>query len=207
VTGAAGGPVDRAGDRPAEDRPADAQPDSPADARPDIPADARPDSPAAAPGPSPAARIGLRKGVALAMAAVLALYVVLAGGRAVQFIATGEPIAIAVGVGLIVMFLVGAWALVREVVFGVQLERAVHELEAAGGMPEPLPATPSGRADKDAAEGAFPVAKADALAHPESWQSWLRLSMAYDAARDRRRARMAARKALELRKTGTQEAR
>ena len=78
-----------------------------------------------------------------------------------------------------------------------------------GGMPEPLPATPSGRADKDAAEHAFPVAKADVEAHPESWRSWLRLSMAYDAARDRKRARMAARKALELRRlreTGAQEA-
>ncbi|WP_425844137.1 hypothetical protein [Agrococcus sp. TSP3-2-1] len=154
----------------------------------------------------PAARTSLRRGFALAMAAVLALYVVLAGSRAVQFVATGQPLAIAVGAALIVFFLIGAWALAREVVFGVQLDRAVRELEAAGGMPQPLPRTPSGRADREAAEGAFPVAKADVEAHPESWQSWLRLSMAYDAARDRRRARMAARKALSLRKTAPQEA-
>ncbi|WP_249295908.1 hypothetical protein [Agrococcus sp. Marseille-Q4369] len=154
----------------------------------------------------PAARTSARKGFALAMAAVLALYVVLAGSRAVQFIATGQPLAIAVGAALIIFFLIGAWALAREVVFGVQLDRAVRELEVAGGMPQPLPGTPSGRADREAAEGAFPVAKADVEAHPESWQSWLRLSMAYDAARDRRRARMAARKALSLRKTAPQEA-
>lgn len=154
----------------------------------------------------PAARTSARKGFALAMAAVLALYVVLAGSRAVQFITTGQPLAIAVGVALIVFFLIGAWALVREVVFGVQLDRAVRELETAGGMPQPLPSTPSGRADREAAEGAFPIAKADVEAHPESWESWLRLSMAYDAARDRRRARMAARKALSLRKTAPQEA-
>ncbi|MCR8671342.1 hypothetical protein NWP09_09360, partial [Agrococcus sp. HG114] len=92
----------------------------------------------------PAARIGLRKGLALGMAAVLALYVVLAGSRAVQFIATGEPVAIAVGIALVVFFVVGAWALVREVLFGMQLDRAVRELAAAGGMPAPLPATPSG---------------------------------------------------------------
>ena len=154
----------------------------------------------------PAARIGLRKSLALAIAAVLALYVLLAGGRAAQFIATGEPIAVAVGIALVVFFLVGAWALVRETLFGLQLDRAVRDLDAAGGMPAPLPGTPSGRADKQAAEAAFPVAKADVETHPESWQSWLRLSMAYDAARDRRRARMAARKALALRKTGHQEA-
>ncbi len=157
-----------------------------------------------------AVRVGFRKSAALAMAALLALYVILAGDRAVRFIATGEPLGIAVGVALIVTFLAGAWALVREVVFGMQLERAVAELEAEGGMPAPLPRTPAGRADKDAAEGAFPVAKADVEAHPESWQSWLRLSMAYDAARDRRRARHAARTALglrrSLRKTGPQEA-
>ncbi|MET4097812.1 hypothetical protein ABIB37_000049 [Agrococcus sp. UYP10] len=161
----------------------------------------------------PAARVGLRKSVALAMAALLALYVVVAGDRAVRFIATGEPLAIVVGVAVVVTFLAGAWALIREVVFGVQLERAVAELEASGGMPAPLPGTPSGRADKDAAEQAFPIAKADVEANPESWASWLRLSMAYDAARDRRRARHAARTSLglrrqlrRLRKTGRQEA-
>lgn len=158
----------------------------------------------------PASRVGFRKSAALAMAALLALYVIVAGERSVRFIATGEPLAIAVGIALIVMFLVGAWALVREVVFGMQLERAVAALEAEGGMPPPLVGTPSGRADKESAERAFPAAKADVEAHPEAWQSWLRLSMAYDAARDRRRARHAARTALglrrRLRKTGTLEA-
>lgn len=155
----------------------------------------------------PAARTATRKWAALAMAAMLALYVVLAGDRAVRFLASGEPVAIAVGIALVVTFLVGAWALVREVVFGLQLERATRQLADEGGMPAPLPGTPSGRAERDAAEQAFPVAKADVEAHPESWRSWLRLSMAYDAARDRRRARMAARKAVSLRKTESLEAR
>lgn len=187
-------------DRPAapEDRPA-----APGD-RPAAPED-RP----AAPASRPAAPARLSKALALVMAAALALYVVVAGSLAVQFIATGEPLGLVLGIALIVFFLVGAWALVRELVFGIRLDRAVRALAAEGGMPEPLPATPSGRADKDAAEHAFPVAKADVEAHPESWRSWLRLSMAYDAARDRKRARMAARKALELRRlreTGAQEA-
>nr|WP_092667659.1 hypothetical protein [Agrococcus carbonis] len=144
------------------------------------------------------------------MAAALALYVVVAGAIAVGFFASGQPLGIAVGVALIVLAAVGAWALVRELVFGIRLDRAVRELAASGGMPAPLPATPSGRADRAAAERAFPVARADVEAHPESWASWLRLSMAYDAARDRKRARMAARRALDLRRmrdTGGQEAR
>lgn len=158
----------------------------------------------------PAAPAGMGRAMALVMAGALALYVILAGDRAVRLIASGEPVGVIAGIALVVFFLVGAWALVRELVFGAQLDRAVRELAAVGGMPQPLPATPSGRADKAAAEGAFPVAKADVEAHPGSWQAWLRLSMAYDAARDRRRARMAARKALELRRvrqTGSQEAR
>ncbi len=147
--------------------------------------------------------------LALVMAGALALYLVLAGDRAVRLIASGEVVGIVIGVALIVFFLAGAWSLGRELVFGARLDRAVRALDAEGGMPAPLPAMPSGRADNDAAEQAFPIAKADVEAHPQAWQSWLRLSMAYDAARDRKRARMAARKSLDLRKlreTGAQEA-
>ncbi|WP_405217257.1 hypothetical protein [Agrococcus sp. Ld7] len=156
-----------------------------------------------------AAPAGIGMTLALIMAGALALYLVLAGDRAVRLIASGELVGILMGIGLVVFFLAGAWALGRELVFGVRLDRAVRALDAEDGMPAPLPATPSGRAEKDAAERAFPVAKADVEAHPQSWQSWLRLSMAYDAARDRKRARMAARKSLNLRtlrKTGAQEA-
>ncbi|SFR97615.1 hypothetical protein SAMN04487783_0122 [Agrococcus baldri] len=172
------------------------------------PAEGAPDATAPAAGaPGTAARTGTARALALVMAAALALYVVVAGGLAIGFLLTGTPLSIVVGVALAIFTIVGAWALASELVFGIRLDRAVRALAAEGGMPAPLPATASGRADKAAAEGAFPVAKADVEAHPESWQSWLRLSMAYDAARDRKRARMAARKALELRKTGAQEAR
>lgn len=132
------------------------------------------------------------------MGVVLALYIGLAGSWAVQLMASGEPVGIGLGIALVVLAGIGAWALVTELVFGVRLDRLVRRLDAAGGMPTPLPKAPSGRADKDAADDAFPVAKADVEANPESWESWLRLSMAYDAARDRRRARRAAREAIRL---------
>lgn len=142
----------------------------------------------------------MRKAFALVMAAVLALYVLLVFQRALDLVTSGEPVGIAMGVALFVFPLLGAWALVVEVTFGFRLERLVKQLDDEGGMPEPLPATASGRADIDAALDAFPRARDDVHAHPEAWQSWLRLSMAYDAARDRRRARKAARKAIELRR-------
>lgn len=140
----------------------------------------------------------MKKGFALLMAAVLALYVVLIFQRAIDLVSSGEPIGIVMGIALFVFPLLGVWALVVEVTFGFRLEKLVKRLESEDAMPEPLPATASGRADLDAALEAFPKARDDVHAHPDSWQSWLRLSMAYDAARDRKRARKAARKAIEL---------
>ncbi|WP_293695239.1 hypothetical protein [uncultured Agrococcus sp.] len=140
----------------------------------------------------------MKKGFALGMAAVLAMYVVLVFQRALDLVRSGEPVGIVMGTALFVFPLLGVWVLVVEIRFGFRLERLVRRLEKNDGMPEPLPATPSGRAELDAALEAFPKARDDVHEHPESWESWLRLSMAYDAARDRRRARKAARKAIEL---------
>lgn len=152
--------------------------------------------------PSAKAPKGWNRIGAWIMAAILALYIVLAGWRAVQLMTSGEPFGVALGVALLVIPIVGAWALVTEVRFGVRLERLVERLDAAGGMPEPLPTAASGRPDRDAADNAFPAAKAAVEAAPESWQAWLRLSFAYDAARDRRRARHAAREAIRLERAG-----
>ena len=140
----------------------------------------------------------LNKTMAFVMAAVLAMYLALAVRHAIDFLSSGEPIGYAMGAALLVLPLVGVWILFVEVRFGIRLDRLVRRLEKAGGMPEPLPATPSGRAELEAALEAFPAARDDAKANPDSWESWLRLSMAYDAARDRKRARKAARKAIEL---------
>ena len=102
-----------------------------------------------------AARTGTARALALVMAAALALYVVVAGGLAIGFLLTGTPLSIVVGVALAVFTIVGAWALASELVFGIRLDRAVRALAAEGGMPAPLPATASGRADKAAAEEAL----------------------------------------------------
>lgn len=132
------------------------------------------------------------------MAAVLVLYFVLAMRHAIDFIRSATLVGWAMGIALMTLPLIGAWLLFVEVRFGVRLERLVHRLEEQGGMPEPLTRMPSGRANLDEALAAFPAAADDARENPDSWESWLRLSMAYDAARDRKRARKAARKALEL---------
>jgi tetratricopeptide (TPR) repeat protein len=135
---------------------------------------------------------------AILMAALLAIYVALVGWRAVQFVATGEPVAVAMGVALIVLPLIAAWAIWRELAFGIRSQALVQRLDAESGLDLGLPLLPSGRPERAAAAAAFDGFRADVDADPESWRAWLRLGLAYDAAGDRRRARQAVRKAIEL---------
>lgn len=126
------------------------------------------------------------------MAALLLMYIVLIGWRAVQFVATGEPIAVAMGIALIVLPIVGAWALGRELLFGVRSQRLVGVLEAEGNLPEEvLPTRASGRPLRDAADEDFERFQAETEAAPDDWRAWFRLGLAYDASGDRRRARKA----------------
>lgn len=136
---------------------------------------------------------------ALLMAALLALYIVLIGWRAVQFVATGEPIAVAIGIALIVLPLVGAWALGRELLFGVRSQRLVAVLDAEGALPEEtLPTRASGRPMREAADEDFARFQTEVEAAPEDWRAWFRLGLAYDASGDRRRARKAIIRAIAL---------
>jgi tetratricopeptide (TPR) repeat protein len=136
---------------------------------------------------------------AWAMAVLLALYLVLVADRSVRLVATGEPVAIGLGVALIVLPLIAAWALMRELLFGIRTERLVRELEAEDGLPEDeLPKRPSGRPDRAAADAEFDRYRAEVDAEPESWRAWFRLGLAYDASGDRRRARAALRRAIAL---------
>lgn len=139
-----------------------------------------------------------RVGVAV-MAALLALYIVLVGQRAVLLLVSGEPAGIAMGVGLIVLPLIAAWALGRELWFGVRAQQVGRRLESEGGLPEDdVAVRPSGRVVREDADAVFPAYRADAEAHPDDWRAWYRLGLAYDAAGDRRRAREAVRTAIRL---------
>ncbi len=136
---------------------------------------------------------------ALLMAVLLAVYIVLVGVRAVQFVLTGVPIAIAIGVVLIILPIVGAWALVREVMFGVRTQQLVERLEREGELPvDDLPKRASGRPVRAAADEEFPQYRAAVEADETDWRAWFRLGLAYDASGDRRRARGALRTAIHL---------
>ncbi|MDY7527163.1 MULTISPECIES: tetratricopeptide repeat protein [Cryobacterium] len=133
------------------------------------------------------------------MAILLAFYLVLVGWRAVLFLQSGAPVGIAIGVALLVLPLIGIWALVLEVTFGSRSARLVRLLEASGELPvETLPIRASGRPVRDAADADFPQYRDAVDAAPEDWKAWFRLGLAYDAAGDRKRARGAIRTAITL---------
>ena len=137
------------------------------------------------------------KAAALLMAVLLALYLIASIIMAVGFIASGQTIGILMGGALIVLGLIGFWAMWRELRFGWQSERLIRQLESEGRLLE-LPAAMNGPDARQIADAAFGPLQAAVLADPESWQGWLRLSLGYDAAGDRKRARAAARRAIEL---------
>ena len=139
-----------------------------------------------------------RIGVAV-MAVLLVLYLVLVGDRAVKFLLTGEPVAIVIGAALIVLPIIGGWALVRELLFGVRAEKLGRILESENALPaDELPLRPSGRPERDSVDAVFPEYRAAVEAAPEDWRAWYRLGLAYDGAGDRRRAREAIREAIRL---------
>ncbi len=141
---------------------------------------------------------------ALVMALLLLLYVVLVGQRAVLFVSTGEPVAIALGVALLVLPLLGLFALVVELRFGLRTQEIVRQLVAEGELPvDDLPRRASGRYEREAADAAFPAYKEAVEAAPDDWRAWFRLGLAYDACGDRRRARQALRWAIGLRRDST----
>ena len=137
--------------------------------------------------------------VAWVLAAAVAVYLVFTGWRAWALIATGDAVPVLLGFSVVVIPLIGAWILWRELAFGMHSQRLGRELGAEGGLPvDDLPRTPGGRIEKDAADARFAIYEQQVQAAPEDWRGWYRLAIGYDDARDRKRARSAMRQAIAL---------
>ena len=137
--------------------------------------------------------------IALMCAALLA-YIVLLGRTAVLMIASGRPVAIALGAALLVLPAIGLWAMVATLRAGFAHQR-LAALAAEDGMEldvSALPRRPSGRIERDAADALFADVRAELEGDPDDWRRWYRLARAYDYAGDRSRAREAMKKAVEL---------
>ena len=139
------------------------------------------------------------KAVIAVLVVVLVFYAVLIGAKGVAFIGSGEPVAVLLGVGVLLLPVLGLALVWREISFGRRSAELAAALEAEEGLPvDDLPRRPSGRVDRTAADQAFDARQAEVESEPESWQAWYRLALAYDDAGDRTRARSAVRRAIEL---------
>lgn len=143
----------------------------------------------------------------IALMVLLAVfYAVLMMLKGVAMVQAGGAVGVLLGLGVLVVPLLGLALVARELWFGRQCARLTDDLAREGGLPaglDDLPRRPSGRVDRGAADEHFATIREEAEADPDRWQSWYRLSLAYDAAGDRTRARAAARHAIELHKRAT----
>jgi hypothetical protein len=129
------------------------------------------------------------------MTALAVIYVVLLGQKAVLLILDDNWVAKAMGLALLVLPIVAAWAILTEVKFGIDAER----LAKTNSLPElQLELRPSGRATKESAQVEFDRIKSLVSQDLENWELWFRLVECYDASGDRKLARKSIRKAIKL---------
>ncbi len=134
-----------------------------------------------------------------AVTLLLVLYLVVTFQRSILLLGDQNLVAQGIGAAYLVLPVIGAWALIRELLFGARTEKMAKVLEGEGGLPvDNLPRTPGGRIVRAAADAEFEKYRVEAEAAPEDWRSWFRLSCAYDAAGDRKRARESMRDAVRL---------
>ena len=140
----------------------------------------------------------------LGAAFTVAVLVMVSSAMAVtafSLLASGEPIQIGAGIGVLLLVVVGGVLVAGEVQLGAASARLARQLEAEGGLPYDPPDVQrmaSGRLDKADADRVFAERKAEVEAAPEDWRAWWRLAAAYGDARDPRRGRRAMRTAVSL---------
>jgi len=135
---------------------------------------------------------------AVVMAALVLMYVALLGQKGYLFLLEPNPVAKVIGGSILVIPVVGAWAIYRELRFGLAIEKLGKLLENEGNWPRfRFGVLPSGRANKAEALQEFQEYKDAALADEDDWRKWFALGLIYDACGDRKRARSAMRQAIE----------
>jgi cytochrome c-type biogenesis protein CcmH/NrfG len=116
------------------------------------------------------------------MVAAVAVYLVLLGQLALQFLVSGEAVGIAFGLAILAFPALGAWILWREMRFGYRMQEVAAEWQTAG---------------RDPADLTFDDCQARVRSDPDDWRAWFELGLTYEQAGDRRRARSAMRQSAE----------
>lgn len=132
---------------------------------------------------------------------LLAVYLLLLSKWALGMLAIGTWLGIVLGSLVFAFPILGAYAIYRELRFGLKVEAMGRDLENANEWPVfQLELRPSGRPTKESADENFKTIAKQAEANPNDWKSAFALALAYDACGDRPRARKAMAEAMALRK-------
>lgn len=134
------------------------------------------------------------------MCLAMVAYFVLLGRLAIAMIGSGRAAAVGLGAALLIMPVIGLWAMIATLRAGFAHQRLAR-LIAADGMEldtSALPRRASGRIERDAADALFAAVRTEVEADPDDWRRWYRLARAYDYAGDRRRAREAMKTAVNM---------
>lgn len=135
---------------------------------------------------------------AVVMAALVFLYVVLLGQQGYLFLMQDNLVGKIMGLFILILPIFGFWGIFRELKFGLAVEKLGKVLEDEKGWPSfEFSLRPSGRAVKAEALLEFGKYREEAEADSTNWRKWFALGLIYDACGDRKRARMAMRKAIE----------
>lgn len=110
--------------------------------------------------------------IALGMAGAFAVYAVFVAWRGWDFIASGDPIAIGLGLAVLILPVLAGWVVWREIRFGFRMQ------ELAGGV---------SRVDERPLEERLAVAQAN----PDDWQAWYWAGVGLLEAGDKKQARAA----------------
>ena len=122
----------------------------------------------------------------------LLFYFAMLARTAFALIATGDPLAVGLGAGVLILPIVGAWAVIATLRAGLGYQRLAR-LAAEEGADLDVTTL-----QREAADALFESVRAELEADPDNWRRWYRLARAYDHAGDRRRARDAMRTAVSL---------
>jgi hypothetical protein len=134
------------------------------------------------------------------MCVALLVYFVLLGRSGVLLVSSGRPAAIGLGVAILLLPIVGLWAMIATLRAGFAHQRLAR-IAGEEGMEldvSALPRRPSGRIERAAADALFDSVRAEVEADPDDWRRWYRLARAYDYAGDRGRARETMKKAVQM---------
>lgn len=136
---------------------------------------------------------------AIVTSALVVMYLALLGQRGFELLAVDNAVAKTMGMLILALPVVAFWGIIRELIFGLQIEKLAKQVEAEGRWPRfDFELRPSGRPTRESADRVFEKVREEASKNDDDWHYWFNLGLAYDACGDRRRARASMRKALKL---------